>query len=84
VETYFNDELASGKLTFQSVDVQDSKNAAIVEKYSAYGSQLFINTIKDGTDNIEEATEVYLLIGRDEAFANALKSKIEKSLGGEA
>ena len=84
VETYFGDQLASGKLTFQSVDVQDSKNAAIVEKYGAYGIQLFINTIKDGTDHIEEAAEVYLLIGRDEAFVDALKSKIGQSLGGEA
>ena len=39
VENYFGDELATGKLTFQSLDVQDSKNAAIVEKYGAYGSQ---------------------------------------------
>jgi len=84
VETYFGDELASGELTFQSFDLQDSKNAAIVEKYGAYGPQLFINTVRDGTDHIEEATEVYLLIGRDEAFVDALKSKIEQSLGGEA
>ena len=83
VETYFHDELASGKLTFQSVDVQYSENVAIVEKYGAYGSQLFINTIKDGTDHIEEAVEVYFFIGRDEAFVDALKNKIEKSLNGE-
>jgi hypothetical protein len=84
VETYFSDELASGKLTFQVINVEDEANAGIVEKYGAYGPQLFINTIKDGTDHIEEATDVYLLIGKDEAFAKTLKSKIEKSLNGEA
>lgn len=83
VETYFKDELASGKLTLQVVDVQDKANADIVKKYGAYTSSLFINTIKDGTDYIEEAMDIYLLIGKDEAFVKALKSKIEKSLKGE-
>jgi heme/copper-type cytochrome/quinol oxidase subunit 2 len=83
VETYFNDELASGKLTFQSIDVQDNKNAAIVEKYGAYGSQLFINTIKDSTDHIEQVTDIWLVIGDDEAFVEIVKGKIEKSLSGE-
>jgi hypothetical protein len=84
VETYFSDEMASGKVTFQVFNVQDEANADIVEKYGAYGPSLFINTVKDGTDHIEEATDVYLLIGKDEAFVKTLKSKIEKSLNGEA
>jgi len=83
VETYFNDELASGKLTFQSIDVQDSENAAIVEEYGAYGSQLFINTVKDGTDHIEEVTDIWLVLGNGEAFVEVVKSKIEKALNGE-
>ena len=84
VETYFADELASGKVTFQSINVEDEANADIVQKYHASYLSLYINTVKDGTDHIEEATEVYLLIGSDEAFVKALKSKIEKSLNGEA
>jgi disulfide oxidoreductase YuzD len=83
VETHFADELASGKLTFQSIDVQDSNNAAIVTKYGAYARQLFINTVKDGADHIEQATDLYPLIFNDEAFVETLKSKIEKSLNGE-
>ena len=84
VETYFDDELDSGRLTFQSVDVQDSKNAAIVEKYGAYTSSLFINAIKDGTDHIEQVTDIWLVIGDDEASVELVKSKIQKSLNGEA
>jgi len=83
LETYFKDELASGRLTFQVINVQDQANADIVKKYGAYTSSLFINTLKDDTAHIEEATNVYSLIGKDEAFAKALKSKIEKSLTGE-
>jgi hypothetical protein len=83
VETYFADDLASGKVTFQSINVQDEENADIVEKYGSYGPQLFINTVKDSTDHIEEATDLYVLISNDKAFVTALKSKIEKSLNGE-
>jgi cytoskeletal protein RodZ len=83
LETYFKDDLDSGKVTFQSIDVQDKANADIVEKYSAYGSQLFINTIKDGSDHIEQVTDIWLVIGNDEAFVEVVKSKIEKSLNGE-
>jgi len=84
VETYFADEMASGKLTFQSVDVQDEANADIIEKYGAYGSQLFINTVKDGTDHIEQVTDIWYVLGDDEAFVEVVKSKIEESLTGEA
>ena len=83
VETYFRDALVSGKLTFQSIDVQDDANADIIEKYGAYTSSLFINTIKDGTDHIEQVTDIWLVIGDDEAFVEIVKSKIEESLKGE-
>jgi hypothetical protein len=84
VETYFADELASGKLTYQSINVGDSQNGATVEEYGAYGSQLFINTVKDGTDHIEQVTDIWLVIGDDQSFVEIVKSDIEHSLTGEA
>ena len=83
MEAYFADELTSGKVNFKVLNVEDKENAAIVKKYGAFTSSLFINTLKDGTDRIEEATDIFFLIGNDEAFVEALKSKIEKSLKGE-
>jgi hypothetical protein len=84
VETYFNAEVASGKLTFQSVDVQDSSNAPIVAKYGAYTSSLFINSIRDGSDHIEHVVDIWYVLGNDKAFVEIVKSKIEKSLNGES
>ena len=84
VETYFADELASGKVTFQVFNVEDEQNAGIAEEYQASYLSLYINTVKDGTDHIELVTDLYTLIGNDEAFADTLKSKIQKSLTGEA
>ena len=80
VETCFGDELASGKVVLEVLDVEDNQNAVIVEKYGAFSSSLFINTIRDGIDHIEEVREIWYFLGNDEAFVEAVKSKIEKSL----
>jgi len=82
LETYFKDELASGKVTLKVFNVEDKENAPIVEKYGAFTSSLFINTIRGGTDHIEEVKEIWFLLGKDEEFVSLLKSKIEKSLKG--
>jgi thiol-disulfide isomerase/thioredoxin len=84
LETYFADEMASGKVTFQSINVQDEANADIVEKYNnASYLTLCINTVRGGTDHIEEVTDIWFVIGNDEAFVEIVKSKVEKSLSGE-
>ncbi len=83
VETYFADELASGKVTFEVFNVEDKENTTIVKKYGAFTSSLFINTIRDGTDHIEEVTDIWFVLGKDERFVEVVKSKIEESLKGE-
>ncbi|GAI09514.1 unnamed protein product [marine sediment metagenome] len=62
VETYFKDELASGKVIFKAVNIGDKENATIVKKYGAFTSSLFINTIREGTDHIEEVTDIWFPI----------------------
>jgi len=83
LETYFADELASGRITFATFNLEAEENAAIVEKYDAYSSSLFINTIIDGTDHIEEIKGIWFVLGNDEAFIEVVRSKIEQSLSGE-
>jgi len=83
LETYFKNELASGKVTFTAVNVEDDENATIIEKYGAFTSSLFINTIRDGTDHIEEVTDIWFALGDDEAFVEVVRDKIEQSLNGE-
>ena len=80
METYFKDELASNELTFRAVNLEDKGSAAIVKKYGAFTSSLFINTIRDGTDYIDEVKEIWFFVGNDKAFVEVVKSKIEESL----
>ena len=82
LETYFSDELASDKVIFKMVNLEDKKNATIVKKYGAFTSSLFTNAIKDGTDHIEEVKEIWFVLGNDKAFVGVVRGKIEESLKG--
>lgn len=82
LEAYFQEELDSGKLTFESVNVQDDSNAAIIKKYGAYTSQLFINTVTGDTEPIEHVTEIWNFIGDDEGFTLLIRTKVTNALEG--
>lgn len=80
VEEYFQPELRDGKISFQSINVEEPQNRETVEKYQARGSSLYINVIRDGGDNISEVTRVWRLVGNEQAFKNYLKQKLESYL----
>jgi len=80
VETYFADALADGRLVFKILDVQDPANAEAVEKYGPYGSSLFIDTVKDGHDNIRAITAIWYNIDNDEKFVAAVKVEVAAAL----
>lgn len=80
IENYFADELASGKLVFMSIDVQDEENAELVDKYGAYTSSLFMNKVVDGVEQIEEITGIWAKVGDDQAFVDKVKKEIEERL----
>ena len=80
ITTYFSDELASGELVFTALDLQDRANSAMVEKYGAYSSSLFINEVKNGGEQIENVTDIWYHVGDDEAFVSLVKSEIESHL----
>jgi len=82
VNTYFQNELNSGKMTFGVYNIGDSKNVTLVKKYGAIGSQLFINTVKDDTENIRDIQDIWSWSCRSkkESFDQQVKSVIEQSL----
>lgn len=80
VEEFFSQELADGKITFQSVNGELPENQAMVIKYQARGSSLFINAIRDGKDSIEEDTTVWRLVGDEQKFKAYFKGRIDDLL----
>ena len=81
LENYFADELAEGKIIFKVINLGDEANTTMVERYGAHTSSLFINSIRDGTDHIEEVTDIWLVLGKDSEFVAIVKNKIESCLG---
>ena len=85
VNEYFQNEIDSGQLTFQILNLGDEKNAALVKKYGAVGSQLFINTIVDGVEHIRDIQEIWSwdCTSNTDRFNEEVKNAIELSLKGE-
>jgi len=79
VNTYFADELKSGKLVFASINIELPENKALADKYEAKGSSLLIGVYgKDGSFSKQEDTEVWYKIDNKEDYMSYLKGVIEQ------
>ena len=86
IKTYFHDEIDSGKLTFKILNLGDKENTSITRKYAAIGSQLFINSIKDDIDHINDIQEIWSWGCTKDAdtFDEEVRNVIEQSIEGKA
>jgi len=84
INTYFSNELKSGKLVFAHINVDLPENKSLVDKYEAKGSSLLIGVYgKDGSFSKEEDTNVWYKISNKEEYMAYLKGIIESKLSGE-
>jgi hypothetical protein len=74
----------SGKVSFTAYDLQDRKNAALVNKYKVYGLSLYTNTIVGDKEFIEGVTGIWLAVGNDQAFVAAVEKLVSAALTGES
>jgi hypothetical protein len=81
VEERFGPEVLAGKVVFREVNIDQPQNKALAEKFQAGGSSLFINAVREGSDNIQEDAEVWRLTNDPQAFKNYLAGKINGLLG---
>lgn len=81
VEEEFAGEVASGKVVFREINIDEPQNKALAGKFQASGSSLFINAVRDGKDNIREDMEVWRLTGDPEAFKKHIAGKLNVLLG---
>ena len=59
INIHFKDQLAEGKITIAIYGVTDDSIQDIRKKFGAYGSQLFVNRIKDGINHIRYVAEIW-------------------------
>lgn len=77
IEEYLTNELATGKIEFLDINAEISSNSAIVNKFKATGSSLFVNVIRDGKDNISQDVTVWRLIDNENEFKQYFGSKLK-------
>lgn len=81
LETYFANELKSGKIVFKIVNVDKKENEQFAEKFEATGTALFLNVIKNGKENHVDLTNLAFMKGTDQkVFSDLLKEKIATQL----
>ena len=81
LETYFSDELKSGKITFQTINVDKKENEQIAIEFQAAGTALFLNVINNKKATKIELTDFAFKKGsKKEVFSNELKQKIQEQL----
>lgn len=81
LDKYFIEELKSGKIIYQVIDVDDSKNEKLAEKFEATGTALMVNKVVNGKDSIVDWSDFAFDKANDETiFIPELKTKIESIL----
>jgi hypothetical protein len=77
LDTYFANELKSGKIVFKIVNVDKAENEKFAEKFEATGMALFLNVIKDGKEKHVDLTNFAFMKGTDQkTFSDELKQTI--------
>jgi hypothetical protein len=81
LNTYFKTEMENEKITLQVLNVDKDENYPMVEKFQAIGTSLYLNVIKDGTEEQVDLTQFAFKKGNDkEAFCQELKETINSYL----
>ena len=74
-------EMEKGVITFRLINADDKANAAIVEKYLAFGTTLIINTVHNGQENHIDLTSFAFMNADDKAkFTTGMKEHIDAAL----
>jgi len=82
LNTWFSEQLKAGAITLSVLDVSDSKNLKMVEKYQADGSGLFVTRMEGKKEKTTDLTNFAFSYSRNqpEKFISGLKAEIEKNL----
>ena len=81
IKDRFAEEYQDGKIIFKEINIDLPENSEMVQKYQASGSNLFVNSIIDGKDNIKEDTNVWRLVSSEKQFGEYFQGKLNSLLG---
>lgn len=82
LDTYFVNEVKSGKIQYRIIDISQPANEKIADKYEVSWSSLFVNGWKKGKETKNNLTEFAFSYAKSSPaqFKAGLKKKIDESL----
>ena len=83
VNLFYQDEIRSGKVVFQSINYDLPENKELATKYGVGGSSLWIGVYDSQGFHPEQNTDVWLKINNKDDYLLYLKSVIDKRLAGD-
>ncbi|MCX6776117.1 MAG: nitrophenyl compound nitroreductase subunit ArsF family protein [Candidatus Micrarchaeota archaeon] len=83
INTYFADELKSGKVTFAHINAELPENQELVAKYGVTSASLWIGVYDEAGFHKEQNVQVWYKISDKEEYMAYLKGIIEKRLNGD-
>jgi hypothetical protein len=79
LNTYFADEVKSGKQSIQSIDYQ--KDTEMAKKYNVKMQGLKLVEIRNGQETVKDVPEVWTYVRDKNAYMNYLRDLLNKELG---
>jgi len=81
IENNFKNELASGKLLFKVINVEEKENAHFINDYQLYTKALVISRVKGDKDlESKNLTQIWKLVGNKEKFLAYVKEEVANFL----
>ena len=77
----FPEEYKNGTIVYKDINGELPENSAVVAKYQAGGSSLFVNAIRNGQDNIAEDINVWRYVSNESQFVSYFEKKLNGLLG---
>ncbi len=82
LDRYFVDQVKSGLITFQVLDMEKTENAALVKKFDAAGSSLFFGVQLQGAEYLCPNSDIWFFTSNKYLFVDTLRKKITSLVGG--
>lgn len=81
IETNFKAELASGKMVFKAINVEEKGKEHFIDDYQLYTKSLIISLVKDGKETkYKNLTKVWEYIRNKQMFFDYVKNEVTSYL----
>jgi hypothetical protein len=79
---YFYPQMQSGLITLQVLDMEKPENAALVKKFDAAGSALYLSVLIQGIEYLCPNQDIWFYTSNKYLFVDTLRKKLASLVGG--